>query len=129
MADAAESRPAIEAAGTQLAFVHLASEEKAGPFFRNYRLEDVPRFGDPDGKLYAAFGLERGRARQILMVRSWWRFVEAGIFRRHGVGIPVGDPFRLGGVFLIHRGRILKAARHETTSDRPDYKAMARAEG
>ncbi len=129
MADASKKRPAIEAEGTQLAFVHLANEEKAAPFFRKFGIEDVPRFSDPEGKLYAAFGLERGRVRQILALRSWWRFLKAGILRRHGVWIPVGDPFRLGGVFLLHRGRILRATRHETTSDRPDYEELARVKG
>src|SRR5216683_5656397 len=59
VSDLVERRSAIEAQGTRLAFVHLGSEEKAQWFFKPYGLLDVPRFSDPEGRLYDEFGLVR----------------------------------------------------------------------
>lgn len=50
VSDIAARRQAIEAAGSQLAFVHLGAEEKAKNFFAYYKLDDVPRFSDPDAR-------------------------------------------------------------------------------
>ena len=52
-------RPEIESRETQLAFVHLSTEGRAVKFFKPHHFEDVPRFADPEGHLYEAFGLVR----------------------------------------------------------------------
>jgi peroxiredoxin len=125
VAEITEKRPQIEAQGVLLAFVHLGTEEKAQWFFKPYGLLDVPRFSDPQGKLYEAFGLTRAELRQFLNLTSITRMLQAA-FNGHFAFYPEGDIQRMPGVFLLDRGRILQAFRHKLISDRPDYLALAR---
>jgi peroxiredoxin len=124
VADLSEKRRAIEAKGAPLAFIHLGTEEKAQWFFKPYGMLDVPRFGDPQGRLYEAFGLLRAELRQYLNSESILRMLNAW-FRGHFVGFPAGDIERMPGAFLIDRGKIQKAFRHKLVSDRPDYLTLA----
>jgi len=124
VSDIAGRRRLIEAAGSSLAFVHLGTEEKAKAFFAYYKLDDVPRFSDPDARLYEAFGLVRAELRQYLNFESLYRTLTAWS-KGHFVGRPVGDVKRMPGVFLIHNSEIRKAFRHDLVSDRPDYLALA----
>ncbi len=107
-----------------MAFVHLGTEEKAQRYFAPYHLADLPRFSDPAGILYRAFGLERAELRQYLNLESIRRMMAAW-FRGHGLGRPAGDVLRMPGVFLLRNGEIRKAFRHKRVSDRPDYLALA----
>jgi peroxiredoxin len=124
VAELAEKRPALEAKGAPLAFVHLGTEEKAQWFFKPYGLLDVPRFSDPEARLYQAFGLLRAELRQYLNTESIVRMLGAWS-RGHFLGFPAGDIERMPGAFLINRGEIQRAFRHKLVSDRPDYLALA----
>lgn len=124
VADIAARRQAIEAAGSQLAFVHLGTEEKAQKFFVYYKLDDVPRFSDPEARLYQAFGLTRAELRQYLNFESLYRTLIAWS-HGHFVGQPAGDVMRMPGVFLLQNAEIRKSFRHDLVSDRPDYLALA----
>ena len=123
----ARKRAAIQAQGPRLAFVHLGTEERARTFFTPYGLVDVPRFGDPEGRLYEPFGLMRAELRQYLNSESLFRMVMAWM-SGHFVGPPAGDVQRMPGAFLLHGNHIRKAFRHKLVSDRPDYVALASAE-
>lgn len=120
----AKKRHEIEAGGSKLAFVHLGTEDKAQWFFKPYGLLDVPRFSDPEGPLYQAFGLFRWEWRQYLNSESILRMLLAWT-HGHFTGLPAGDIQRMPGAFLIDRGEIRKAFRHKLVSDRPDYVALA----
>lgn len=122
----AKKRSSIESGGAQLAFVHLGTEEKALAFFTPYGLQDAPRFADPEGKLYEAFGLARADWRQILNQESILRMLVAWL-NGNFVGLPAGDVQRMPGAFLLVNGEIRKAFRHKLVSDRPDYLALATA--
>jgi peroxiredoxin len=124
VSDIAQKRPTIEAQGVSLAFVHLGTEEKAQWFFTHYGLTDVPRFGDPDARLYQAFGLTRAKLSQYLNSESIRRFFDA-FFHGHFTGFPAGEIERMPGVFLMQGTEIRKAFRHKLVSDRPDYLALA----
>jgi peroxiredoxin len=126
VSDLVEKRGAIEALGARLAFVHLGSEEKAQWFFKPYGLLDVPRFSDPQGRLYDEFGLVRWNWRQYLNIESILRLLSA-TSRGHRTGVPTGNVERMPGVFLIRGREIRKAFRHKLVSDRPDYLALATA--
>jgi peroxiredoxin len=122
--DISKRRQEIEAKGSPLAFVHLGTEEKAQWFFKPYGLLDVPRFSDPEGRLYQGFGLLRAELRQYLNTESVLRMLSAWS-RGHFLGYPAGDIERMPGAFLMERGEIRKAFRHKLVSDRPDYVALA----
>jgi hypothetical protein len=117
----AARRAALDAKGTQVAFVHLGADEDAAPLFAAHGLADVPRVSDREGALYEAFGLGRAGPRQLLTPSVWGRFFQA---MTHGVGLPVGDTLRMPGVFLLRDGEIVQTFRHETIADRPDYDAL-----
>ena len=127
MADIAQCRAAIEAAGTQLAFVHMGTEEQARALFSRYGLADLPRISDPDRRLYEAFGLFLGSLSQHFGPRSLWRGLEA-LARGNSAGALVGHGLQMPGLFLIVNGRITTRFVHETASDRPDYTTLARGE-
>lgn len=124
VAEIAAKRGAIEAQGAPLAFVHLGTEDKAQWFFKPYGLLDVPRFSDPTGNLYQAFGLARAELRQYLNSQSIVRMLGAWT-KGHFAFYPAGDVKRMPGAFLLHKGEIRKAFRHKLVSDRPDYLALA----
>lgn len=118
-------RRRIESTGTQLAFVHMGSPGQGREFFSKYGLPDVELISDPDAEIYRAFGLDRQTVVDLFDLKLWKRGFESAFLSGHGAGVPVGDPFRMPGVFLIHKGRILREFRHETPADRPDYLEMA----
>lgn len=124
VAELSEKRTAIEAKNIPLAFVHLGTEEKAKWFFTPYGLLDIPRFSDPQGRLYQEFGLVRAELRQYLNPESILRALGASL-RGHFIGFPAGDVQRMPGVFLLQNAEIRKAFRHKLVSDRPDYLALA----
>jgi peroxiredoxin len=125
VADLGEISKDIDKKGMQLAFVHLSDDEaKAQKFFAPYHFIDLPRFADPEGKLFEAFGLVRGNWRNYLTYESILRTLIAWL-EGHWIGVPAGDIQRMPGVFLIHNGRIRKSFRHKLVSDRPDYLALA----
>lgn len=106
-------------------FVHLSTDDqKAEKFFAPHGLADLPRAGDPEGKLYEEFGLTRGRWSQYINYESILRMLIAWL-EGHWAGKPEGDVERMPGVFLVVEGEIRKAYRHKLVSDRPDYLAMA----
>jgi len=124
VAELAEKRGEIEAQGSRLAFVHLGTEEKAKSFFAYYKLQDVPRFADPDAHLYKEFGLARAKLGQYLNSESIYRMIFAWL-DGHFIGLPAGDVQRMPGVFLMQENKIRRAFRHELVSDRTDYVALA----
>ena len=127
LADLKEKRQAIAAAGTGLVLVHMQTDAEAAEFFAGYGLNDVPRISDPERLLYREFDLQRGSLRQVAGPATWWRGLKA-VVSGQGPGRPVGDVLQMPGAFLIHQGRILRAYRHESSSDRPDYDSLATGE-
>ena len=125
LADLAEQRERLEADGTRLVLVHMSPEPDAGAFFARYGLGDVDRVGDPERRLYRAFGLQRGSIRQLFGWRVWWRGWQAGVLGRHGVGALAGDGLQMPGAFLVWRGRIVREFIHDSAADRPDYVALS----
>lgn len=123
--DIRRRRADIENAGTRVVLVHMMNDREAAVLLKQYDLSDVPRVSDPDRALYRAFGLEQGRLKQLLGWKMWWRGFIAGIIHRHGAGRLSGDGRQMPGVFLLDRGEIVRAFRHRTAADRPDYAAMA----
>jgi peroxiredoxin len=124
LSDLQKQRSKIEAAGTSIALVHMISNEEAARFFRPYGLDDVPRFSDPDRRLYQAFDLQRGNLWQLIGPSVFWRGMKA-FFSGHGAGRIRGDVAQLPGTFVVHRGQIVQAFRNKTAADRPKYDEMA----
>jgi AhpC/TSA antioxidant enzyme len=126
VAEIRKKRSEIAATGTQLAFVHMGTEEQAQKFFSKFDLNGEPRLSDPARSLYQVFSLPRGRLSQLFGIKVWKREFRDRITLTHGLGKIMGDSFQLPGVFLIHHSAIVKAFRHESVADEVDYAGMAR---
>lgn len=109
-----------------MAFVYLGTAEQAAERFAKYGLEDVSRIHDPKQILYKAFDLKRASLSQVFGWKVWQRGLEA-FANGHGVGMLAGDGLQMPGVFLLHRGQVLREFRHESAADRPDYAVLAQA--
>ena len=98
----------IRARGAELAIVGNGGPSFAAAFYEDQRL-DGPLLVDPELRAYRAAGLRRGRVELLSprlasnALRAW----RAG-YRQAGVQ---GDPWQLGGVFVIRPGGAL-AYRH-----------------
>lgn len=125
LADLSRSREKLAADGIAPVLVHMGDESAGRAFFAQYSLDDVSRISDPDCQLYRAYGLHRGKFTQLLGPAVWWRGFRAAILAGHAVGPAVGDGFQMPGAFLVRDGKILKAYRHQTAADRPDYCQLA----
>ena len=120
----ARSRDAIEAAGTQVAFVHLSPPADADRWFAHYGVSDIPRVSDPEQRLYRAFGLEQATLRVLAHPRVWWPWFRTAVLGGFGFGFAGPHWRQLTGVFVVHRGHLLAALRHRNSAARPDYVAL-----
>lgn len=120
VADVARHRDALAKAGARPVFVHMHPESMAGPYFTEYGLPDVARVSDPEGRLYAAFGLARVRPGHWLSWTVLRRYIDA-IFRGgHRPGYVGGNVLQMPGAFLVSRGAIVGAFRPASVSERFD---------
>ena len=126
IAEIRKKRSEIAATGTQLAFIHMGSEEQAQKFFSKFALNGEPRVSDPERRLYQTFSLRRGTLTQLFGLKVWKREFRDRIMLTYGVGRVIGDSFQLPGIFLVHHSEVLKAFRHESVADEVDYVAMAK---
>src|SRR5262245_23618642 len=123
LADVAAAKAEFDRAGTALAVVHMSTIARAGELLDRYGLSDTDQFSDPQCRLFRSFELARGGWWQLLGPPIWWRGLTAIV--RHGLGAIDGDGFQMPGVFLLRGGQIVKAFRHRTAADRPDYLKLA----
>jgi len=124
LADLGRRRRSIQAAGTRIVLVHMATEVQASAMFARYGMEDLPRISDPHRHVYRAFGLGRGDILRLAGPRVWWPTLRATI-NGHGIGRAVGDWLQMPGVFLLFHGEVLQSYRHDVISDRPDYHQLS----
>lgn len=119
-------KPRLDQANILLAVVHLGPPGDPDGFFKRYRLgDDVIRISNPECTLFRAFGLMRGRFRQLFGWRVWLRGFRSAILAGNGFGKLVGDGFQMPGAFLLDDGKIVAEHRHKNAADEPDYWQLA----
>lgn len=119
-------KPKLDQANTMLAVVHLGPPGDPDGFFKRYQLgDDVVRISNPECTLFRAFGLMRGRFRQLFGWRVWLRGFKSAILAGNGFGKLVGDGFQMPGAFLLDNGKIVAEHRHKNAADEPDYWQLA----
>lgn len=131
LADLAERKGDLDARGVGLVVVHMVAPGLARASLVRHGLgpgKSVAQISDPGRTLYRAFELGRGTLRQVLGPSVWIRGLLAAIFGGHGIGGLQGDGFQMPGVFLVHRGRVLRSFRHSNASSRPEYSDLAACE-
>lgn len=109
--------------GLPALLVHQGNPEE-GEWFLASRWPGARAVSDPDRVLYNAFGLGRGTLAQLFGLGVWKKAIGAA---RFGVGLskPVGDPFVLGGVFLVKDGEVLDARPASDAGTVPDLDGLA----
>jgi peroxiredoxin len=124
LADIAQAKAKIDGNGVRVVVVHMGDSAGIEALLVRYGLPGLDRVEDPDQKLYKTFGLKQGRLGQLFGLHVLNRAVLGGALLRHGVGMPAADASQMPGLFLIHRGEIVKRFRHRDVADRPDYAAI-----
>jgi AhpC/TSA antioxidant enzyme len=115
-----------QVSGVTVAVVTMGRPEEASAFCQRERLP-FRCLSDPARAAYRAYGLRRGGLTEIMGPGPMLGMMRAAT-RGHFVGVPVGDVYQLGGVFLIGtdgRLRYLHYARH--AGDHPAPGEIARA--
>lgn len=92
-------------------FFTLGDTTQTEEFFRRFDPQ-ASAVADPEAIFYQAFGLERAGLGQIAGPAALGSLFRA-LAKGNGVGLPVGDPARLGGEFLVDGRTILLAHRAE----------------
>ncbi len=115
--------PQIAAKGVRPVFVHLGSRERAKPYFDYYNLSDIERISNPDATLYRlpAFGLSRTNPYLHFFNLTVWKGWLKGAMFKYGIGMIKEDAEQMPGVFFLKDRKIVRAFRHRTIADEPDY--------
>jgi len=126
ISDIARSRNEIEGTGTRILLVHMGDRAGIQQLVERHGLSDVDRICDSSQELYRAFGLNTGTWRQLFGPKVWIRGLVAGVVRGHGFSRPSADATQMPGVFLVDRGLIARAYRHDSAADRPCYESICK---
>jgi hypothetical protein len=122
-------RSQIEAKSVRPVFVHLGSPQRAKPYFDYYHLSDVERISNPEATLYQvpAFGLSRTnpylQSLHPAVLMAWFK----GALFKYGISLIKEDGEQMPGVFFLKERKIVRAFRHRTIADEPDYLKLAGA--
>ena len=121
--DVSRIRTQIEGQGIRPVFVHLGSPERAKPYFDYYHLSDVERISDPQATLYQLpfFALSRTNPYLHFLNPTVWKGWLKGAMFKYGIGMIKEDAEQMPGVFFLKDRKIVRAFRHRTIADEPDY--------
>jgi hypothetical protein len=116
-------RAQIEAKGVRPVFVHLGSPDRAKPYFDYYHLSDVERISNPQATLYQLpfFALSRSNPYLHFFNLTVWKGWLKGAMFKYGIGLIKEDADQMPGVFFLKDRRVIRAFRHRTIADEPDY--------
>ncbi len=119
----AQLRSQIEAKGARPVFVHLGSPERAKPYFDYYHISDVERVSNPDATLYQlpVFALTRTSPFSHFLNLTVWKGWLKGAMFKYGIGMIQEDADQMPGVFFLKERKMVRAFRHRTIADEPDY--------
>ncbi|MGE4093601.1 MAG: AhpC/TSA family protein [Candidatus Binatia bacterium] len=100
-------------------FFYQGSRDDGAAFFGQFWPE-ARAVADPERQLYRAFGIERGGVRQLFGPEVWTSGLRAAR-KGNSLGMPVGDPLMMPGVFLVRGETILWSHAFRHAGDQPDF--------
>lgn len=115
----------LRAAHVRPVVIHMGSVAQGEALVRRYGSPDIDHVSDPDRRVYRALDLRLGTLSQLLGARTFWRALVGGTVFQYGFGPFVGNGLQMPGAFVIRDGHVVKAFRHRSPSDRPDYAELA----
>ena len=112
----------IRSCGYEASIVHMDNDETMSEQLKFYDLSTIPRFHDPDKKLYKHLGLSRTSIRKIFSKE----FLATGQeqLKQYGASWPKSDPMQLPGAFLIENGQVIASETTLSTEEQPDFLAL-----
>jgi hypothetical protein len=123
--DLARQRSAIQESGARPVVVHMGSVAQGEEMLRRSGCDGIDHVSDPTRRVYRALDLRFGTLTGLFGGRTVWRAVFGGVVFRFGFGRIIGNALQMPGAFLIRDGRIVKAFRHQSSADRPNYAEIA----
>jgi peroxiredoxin len=130
LARLAKLNPRIQAAGAQIVVVTMGRPEETERFCAE-RAPGVNCYCDADVAAYKRYGLTRASPTQLFGPAVWLKGAQLtaeGSFDGLPIGVPVGDPFQMPGVFVIDTsGRIVMAYYSKHAGDYPDHDLLLRS--
>jgi len=112
----------ITECGYRVGLVHMDGDVDMESQLSLYGLEKLPRFHDPDRRLYKALGLARAPMLSVFRAGMWKRGLQAS--RKHGFAMPKSDPLQLPGAFLIDQGLLVAGEQTLSPDEQPDFLAL-----
>ncbi|MFZ4544697.1 MAG: SelL-related redox protein [Saprospiraceae bacterium] len=125
IAELAKNKKKIESKGVRIIFVHMAEENIAESFFKEYKFPNAEHISDQMCTYYKEFGLVKGTMNQLFGLKNWARTIESGLIKGHLWGREIGDGFQMPGVFVLNNRKVISSYIHKYVSDHPDYISMA----
>src|SRR6056297_1075368 len=104
-------------------FVYQGTSEQGPMFFDRYD-EHATAVADPDGALYAAFGVPRGGIGEMFGARSWFAGLRATA-RDHLVSRRIGDPWTMPMVLAVRDGMIVGEFVGRHAGELPDMASIS----
>lgn len=104
-------------------FVYQGTPSEGEAFFADL-WPDARAVADAEQQLYRLFGLARGSAAQMFGARVWACGVRAAL-KGHFIGKPVGDPWMMPGVFVVHGEQVLWQHDFVHAGDHPNIPKLA----
>jgi len=112
----------INACGYRVGLVHMDADSDMQEQLKIYSLDQLPRFHDPDRKLYHALGLTRAPLLSLFNRGMFKRSLQAR--KKYGIGLPKSDPLQLPGAFLIDQGLVVAGEHTLSPDEQPDFLAL-----
>jgi len=103
-------------------FFYQGSREEGAAFFDQFWPE-ARAVADREKRLYQAFGIERGGVRQLFGPQVWACGLRAAR-KGNTLGVPVGDPLMMPGMFLVQGDAILWRHEFRHAGDEPDFATL-----
>jgi uncharacterized membrane protein HdeD (DUF308 family) len=128
LADLARQKHDVDLAGLTPVIISMGSDEQAAPVLARYGLSHVIHVSDPERHLYRSLELPFGTLSQLISGTTIWRAVVEGTVFRFGFGRMVGNGLQLSGAFLVKNGRVERAIRHRSSSERTDFVNLCASE-
>ncbi len=123
--DIANIKPKLTENGLSLVFVHMAENQIAESYFKQFDFKSVLHISDPDKVYYKDFGLKKGSLNQLYGLRTWYRGFsnETSEFKLE-LTKGLGDSTQMPGIFIIKQGKISDSYIHNFAADKPDYNKL-----
>lgn len=117
-----QSMKHITGCGYRVGLVHMDDDSDMEEQLGLYGLQQLPRFYDPERKLYRALNVPRAPLRSVFKTDLWKRGLQAR--KKYGYKWPKTDPLQLPGAFLVDQGIVVAGESTLSPDEHPDFLAL-----